>query len=43
MTREKASEMFPVWASGEAVRILDEPEEKPEEETPWRLKVDIKK
>lgn len=43
MTKEKANEMFPIWASSEAVRILDEPEEKPEEETPWRLKVDIRK
>lgn len=40
MTREKASEMCPVWASGEAVRILDEPEEP--KESPWRMKMSLK-
>lgn len=42
MTKENANEMFPIWASAEAVRIVDDPEKKPEEETPWKLKMNLK-
>ena len=40
MTYEKANEMFPVWASAEAVRILDEPVKS--EEPPFRHKMTVK-
>ena len=40
MTYEKANEMFPVWASAEAVRILDEPPKA--EEPPFRHKMTVK-
>ena len=40
MTYEKANEMFPVWASAEAVRILDEPVKT--EEPPFRHKMTVK-
>ena len=40
MIYEKANEMFPVWASAEAVRILDEPVKT--EEPPFRHKMTVK-
>ena len=40
MIYEKANEMFPVWASAEAVRILDEPVKS--EEPPFRHKMTVK-
>ena len=40
MTYEKANEMFPIWASAEAVKILDEPEEC--EDPPFRHKMTVK-
>ena len=41
MEEKFAREMFPVWASGEAVRILDEPTE--QETIPTRLLLTLKK
>ena len=41
MTTEKMSEMFPIWASAEAVKILDEPVE--QEKPLFRHRMDEKK
>ena len=41
MTEKKAREMFPVWASSDAVRIVDEPSE--QEKIPTRLLLSLKK
>lgn len=40
MTRESASQMFPVWASAEAIHIVDEP--LPKEELPFKHRMSDK-